>query len=129
MKKTKKEKSKNLSETTEKVRIDKMRNQAIVQQAYIDLIKNLKRCPTILEVSEHVNLSAVTIEKHISEMKFEPIQSPMRSLTPDVLASIYNSARKGQSASQKLWLQVMEGWVEDMNLGIKGDIEIEVKII
>lgn len=101
------------------------RNQALIQEIYIELVKELKRCPTILEVSEGVNLSVNTINKHIKKLKFEPLKSPLRSLTPDVLMSIVKSARRGSSASQKLWLQVMEGWAEKTEVKMK----LEAKII
>ena len=96
-------------------------NQALIQTAYLKLIKILKRCPTVLEVSKEVNISIEAINRHIKEMKFKTLESPLRALTPDVLVAIYNSARKGSSASQKLWVQLMEGWREGID--IKGDIK------
>jgi len=113
----------NLYKNDKKQRIDWFNNQALIQSAYVNLIIKLKRCPTVLEISEEVNLSITTINAHIAKMKFEPLQSPMRSLTPDVIASIYTAARKGQSASQKLWMQLMEGWSESTNMNITGSIE------
>ena len=53
-------------------------------------------------------------------MKFDPPKDLMRTLTPDVIMSIYRSARKGGSASQKLWMQIMESWSE--NIQISGEI-------
>lgn len=87
-------------------------NQALIQDAYIKLIKQLQRCPTTLEVSKEVNLSISTLDKHIKDLKFEPTKELIRTLTPDVVMAIANSARKGSSASQKLWMQIMEGWAE-----------------
>ncbi len=87
-------------------------NQAIIQDAYIKLIKQLQRCPTMLEISEHVNLSIKTLEKHVKDLKFEPTKELMRTLTPDVVMAIAESAKKGSSSSQKLWMQIMEGWTE-----------------
>ena len=87
-------------------------NQAIIQNAYIKLIKQLQRCPTMLEISEHVNLSIKTLEKHVKDLKFEPTKELMRTLTPDVVMAIAESAKKGSSSSQKLWMQIMEGWTE-----------------
>ena len=132
---TKKKKNSTSERTSKKVdenvpkedRIDWLRNQAIIQNAYIELIQHLHRCPTNLEVSEKVNLSVHTIKNHVKELKFEPLQSPLRSLTPDVIASIYNSARKGLPASQKLWMQIMEGWSEGMNLNISGSLEERIR--
>jgi hypothetical protein len=105
-------------------RVDWLRNQAIIQETYISLIQKLKRCPTVLEVSAETKLSISAIKNHVKEMKFEPQQSPLRSLTPDVLISIYNSSRKGQPASQKLWMQIMEGWKENMGLDLSGGVTI-----
>ena len=129
MKKQAKKVSKKIDENMPKVdRVDWLKNQAIIQQAYIELIQQLKRCPTNLEVSEKVNLSICTIKNHTKELKFEPLQSPMRTLTPDVLAAIYNSARKGSSQSQKLWMQIMEGWKENSNLNLSGGFLIEDRV-
>jgi len=128
MKQAKKKASKKVDENVPKEdRIDWLRNQAIIQNAYIELIQQLHRCPTNLEVSEKVNLSIHTIKNHVKELKFEPLQSPLRSLTPDVIASIYNSARKGLPASQKLWMQIMEGWKESSNVNLSGSIEEKIR--
>jgi hypothetical protein len=118
-----KQKQKKLSKTLPSdERIDWARNQALIQQTYIDLIKELKRCPTSYEVSQRVKISVTTIKKHVRQMKFEPQESPLRVLSPDVLISVYNSARKGTSASQKLWFQIMEGWVESTEVNLKNSI-------
>jgi len=105
-------------------RIDWLRNQAIIQETYVNLIQQLKRCPTVLEVSKKTDLSISAIRNHVKEMKFEPQQSPLRSLTPDVIASIYNSCRKGSAQSQKLWMQIMEGWKESSNVNLGGGVTI-----
>lgn len=98
------------------------KNQALIQNAYIKLIKEKKRCPTILEVSNEVNLSIHAIDNHVKEMKFEPLENSLRALTPDVITSIYETALKGSPASQKLWVQLMEGWREGID--IKADVKL-----
>jgi len=40
------------------------------------------------------------------------MDSYFRLLTPDIIVAIANSAKKGSSASQKLWMQIVEGWAE-----------------
>lgn len=57
-------------------------------------------------------MSINTLNKHVSKLKFEPLKDLMRTMTPDVVAAIAESAKKGSSASQKLWMQIMEGWTE-----------------
>jgi len=87
-------------------------NQALIQEAYLKLYIELKRCPTRLEISKYTNLSDKTIGKHVAKFKFEPSEDVLRLLTPDVIASIHKSSRKGNAASQKLWLQLFEGFSE-----------------
>ena len=106
----KKKEEKKLGKTSENITFQV--NQAIIQDAYIKLIKEKQRCTTMLEISEHVNLSIKTLENHVRHLKFEPTKELIRTLTPDVVMAIANSARKGSSASQKLWMQIKEGWAE-----------------
>jgi hypothetical protein len=120
----KKTKGKVLKSAKKEGRTDWLRNQALVQTAYVDLLKELKRCPTILEVANKVHLSIKAIDNHVKQLKFEPLGDSMRALTPDVVASIYNSARKGQPASQKLWMQIMEGWREKTEVEHSGGVKI-----
>ena len=87
-------------------------NHHIIRDSYVKLIKDFKRKPTIAEVSKDCNLSHNTIDKHIKELKFDPLKHPLRMLTEDVILSIANSAKRGSSASQKLWMQIAEGWSE-----------------
>lgn len=113
-----------IGDIEEKRNITWDRNQQLLQETYIKLLQELKRCPTILEVSKCVNLSRKTIRLHVKELKFEPSESPLRTLTPDVLASIYSSARKGSAQSQKLWMQIMEGWSEKTDVNLSGGVKI-----
>jgi len=99
-------------------------NQKLLQEAYVRLLQQLKRCPTITEVAQEVNLSVKTVKLHVKELKFQPLENPLRVLTPDVLASIYTAARKGSSPSQKLWMQIMEGWHEKSEMEHTGGVKI-----
>jgi hypothetical protein len=87
-------------------------NHAAIRDAYVRLIGDLKRRPTTDELAQMTTLSPATIQNHLKKLKFEPIAHPLRVLTDDVLISIHASAVDGNAASQKLWMQVMEGWRE-----------------
>ena len=87
-------------------------NHQIIRDTYVKLIKELTRKPTYQEVSDACNLSVNTIKKHIDTLKFNPLKHPLRILTEDVLMAIKKSAENGSSASQKLWMQICEGWTE-----------------
>ena len=87
-------------------------NHQIIRDSYVNLIKLHKRKPTYAEVSIDCKLSPKTIKKHIDTLKFDPLRHPLRILTEDVMLAIEDSAKKGSSASQKLWMQICEGWTE-----------------
>lgn len=105
-------------------------NHALITEAYLRLIKQLKRRPTLPEVQKEIARPAVenetlkiakklgidTICNHLQQLEFNPIDSPLRILTDQVLISVANTAMKGSSASQKLWFQLVEGWKEGTEL-------------
>ncbi len=103
-------------------------NQALIQKAYIRLLARLRRCPTIVEVSDYLNISTRTIDSHVKAMKFDKIKTPLRALTPDVLVAVYKASKKGKSASQKLWFQVVEGWKEGVDLGLTANKKVDIHV-
>lgn len=99
-------------------------NHSIIRTSYVDLIKKLKRKPTIKEVSEDCKLSPTTIKKHIKTLTFEPLKHPLRILTDDVIISIISSSKNGSSSSQKLYMQLLEGWNEKTIIEHEGQIDL-----
>lgn len=99
-------------------------NHSIIRDSYVRLIKKLKRKPTYDEVSKDANLSIKTIREHINTLKFEPQKHPLRILSDDILISIANAAKGGSAASQKLWMQICEGWTEKQIMEHTGDMNI-----
>ena len=101
-------------------------NHSIIRDSYVNLIKNFKRKPTQNEVAIETKLSRNTIQKHISILKFEPHKHPLRILTDDVIMSIANSAMDGSHGSQKLWMQIIEGWSERQVIKHEGQIDLKI---
>ena len=99
-------------------------NHAKIRDSYIKLIQSLERKPTYDEVSKDTNLSYKTIQKHADTLKFEPHKHSLRILTDDVMMSIANSAMDGSHGSQKLWMQIIEGWSERTVLEHEGEINL-----
>ena len=100
-------------------------NHRIISDSYLKLIKKLGRKPTYEEVVQDTGISRATLQKHIAELKFEPQEHPLRILTDEVILSIYKSAIKGSSASQKLWFMLMEGWNEHQVIEHTGNVNVE----
>ncbi|MBA7516159.1 hypothetical protein ES705_08204 [subsurface metagenome] len=94
-------------------------NNLIIRNSYVDLIEKLHRKPTQSEVSKDCKLSENTISKHIDTLSFEPLKNSLRILSDDVLISIYHTAMAGSTGSQRLWLQVSEGWSERLEVAVE----------
>jgi len=101
---------------TSRMRKDKKLNMTLIRDAILKYMKEQKKPPTAVELSKQLGISAETIGKHISNMSFDTEKSIWRSLTPDVVASILSSCKKGSSASQKLWMQIFEKFSERQEL-------------
>lgn len=91
-------------------------NNIVIRDGMVSLIKKLKRKPTTLEIAEYTGFHQQTIKAHIKKIKFKPQKSSLRVFTDDVLLSLLNSSRKGKVFSQKLWFQIMEGYIEKINV-------------
>lgn len=106
-----------------KERKDWTEHHAVIRDAYVEIIKIKKRCPTLKELHEATNYASQTIRDHLAKLEFDAMKTDMRVLTPDVLLAIANTAKAGSSSSQKLFLQVMEGFSEQSNINHTNDGE------
>jgi len=94
------------------IRVDWHQNHDRLSRAYLDLVKEHGRAPTIAQLSEAANLSAAAVKRHMKYLKFTPTKHPARVLTDSVIIGLASKAAAGDSAAAKLWFQVMEGWSE-----------------
>ena len=110
-------------------RADYDRNiNAIRDAIYAYIIESKGKAPSYTDLAERTGLSYRTIEKRYKEIEFKPMDSYFRLLTPDIIVAIAHSAKKGSSASQKLWMQIVEGWAERNELTGKDGTAINVTI-
>lgn len=100
------------STQTKQKRKDWEINHALITEAYLSLVKERLRAPTVQEVADMLGLTWDTVRKHVDELRFTPSTHPLRILTDKVIISIAQSAMEGNPGSQKLWMQLMEGWGE-----------------
>lgn len=110
-------------------RADYDRNISAIRDAiYAHIIETKGKAPTYTDLSERTGLSYKTIERRYKEIQFKPMDSYFRLITPDIIVAIANSCKKGNAASQKLWMQIIEGWSERQELTGKDGGAIEVQI-
>jgi predicted transcriptional regulator len=73
--------------------------------------------PSNIMIAKALGLTEQTVKKHFAALRFEPVVHPLRVLTDEVIYNIYKLSATN-SASQKLWLQVMEGWSESLDVKV-----------
>ena len=102
-------------------RIDVQRNKMIIRNAIIEYINEHTFPPSVVELEKIVKISQQTISEHIKEMDlFESDKVFYKAFTPEVIMNIKEGTKK-HPASQKLWMQVVEGWSEKTTTDIKFD--------
>lgn len=94
------------------------KNDIEIRNAKLKFLQENGRMPSHKELTAMTSLSYQTIRKHQKEMDFTELTKEFKSLTKDVVVSIFKSSLKGNTASQKLWLQVVEGWAEKREVSV-----------
>lgn len=70
------------------------------------------RVPTIGEIAERCGLHRCTVTEHMRFLKFDPLETPARLLTDEVLIGMARAGMKGNSGAAKLFMQIVHGWTE-----------------
>jgi len=108
-------------------RRDKEQNEVALHDAFIKLLLDYKRRPTYRELADYTGLHYNTVRKHMKNVHDRTIEelkktnlADFRILTQDVILGIFKAALDGNVGSQKLWLQLVEGWREGMDMTSNG---------
>jgi hypothetical protein len=84
-------------------RQDVSRNRALIRRVMLDCIKNELRAPTVQEICEATGLSDKTVKAHKKHIKLGDGKSNIyQDLTPDVMLSLYKSAKGFTYTAEKL---------------------------
>lgn len=115
----------NRSEEQKQKAISKLREKAErtrtqVRDAYIFCCKEYRRSPTLREIAKKSKLALTTVHKYVSDIKPTDF-SEYRFLTSDVVGAVYASAMAGNTQSQKLWMEVVEGHGQKLDDKVSGD--------
>ena len=104
------------------LRKDKRFNQIAIRNELLRSIEENGYIPSEKELSKATGLSVQAISRHINEMDFEADKDFYKMFTPEVVMNIKKSSER-HPASQKLWLQVIEGWNEKTSMNVTFDSE------
>ncbi len=85
-------------------------NHRVISDAYIDILKEKGKAPTINQVVESTGLAYNTVRKHLNELVFDTSSHPLRILSDDIIAKLGQKALSGSYHHMKLWFELMENW-------------------
>ena len=93
-------------------RFDYCENHQAIMREMIKFTASNGFPPTQKQLAAATQLSEVTIWKHCKEITLSNVVPDYRPFTPRILAGLAAKAAKGDAQAAKLWLQVIEGWIE-----------------
>lgn len=83
-----------------------------IENAYIQLINELKRAPTMQEVADKCNIHRNTVQRHCKDISLDDFRPSIKLHTGSVLLGLVKKAREGHAPEVKLFAQLIHGWVE-----------------
>lgn len=82
-----------------------------LKKAFMELLKEQKEVPSITQVAERAGISKRQAYRHWKKFEWKDVYGDhFRSFTPDVLTALLLTAKKGNPAAIKLWMELVEGW-------------------
>ena len=120
-KKTSQKLAKSIHKKSKKKRIRKDKETHLIEiDRYVTkIIKEENRIPHQVEIAKAVHLSRETVSKLLGEISLAEIAKThvSRLKTSDFIASMLIKGQAGNIAAAKLWLQIVHGWVDRINIG------------
>lgn len=99
------------------------RNHVLIRKELVKFLRKEKRPPTDLELAKVTGITEQTIRNHRHELDileyFEDEKKKAATLLPEVIMSIYASAKGGSAKSQELFLQAVVNWEKQSGVKLK----------
>lgn len=112
-------------------------NQKKILDALLKLADEENPFPSYQQISDKTKemlgkhgISKRTVERHYKSLDFGYICERERIYTPGVVRSIGDAAKKGKARSQKLYTQLLEGYIErkDHKVEQAGELQVNANI-
>lgn len=113
-------------------RQDWKRTHASILNAYFRLFAEGKRPPTQEKIAKECDISRETVNRHIRDLKLEDFVPNVKVRTYQVLNGLSKRAEKGYAAEVRLWMQLIYGWNDKLELkedGLPKFSGIKVEIV
>jgi hypothetical protein len=109
-------------------------NEALIKAAYMKVLKEQKRMPTLIEVGEMCHISSETVRQHLKAIDINDLIEPFKLMGSNVLQGLTERAEAGDAAAARLFFFLIFDKVErkeikaDVNANVKANVKATVKI-
>jgi hypothetical protein len=109
-------------------------NEALIRAAYMKVLKEQKRMPTLVEVGEMCHISSETVRLHLKAIDINELIEPFKLMGSNVLQGLTERAEAGDAAAARLFFFLIFDRVErkeikaDVNANVKADVKATIKI-
>jgi hypothetical protein len=109
-------------------------NEALIKAAYMKVLKEQKRMPTLIEVGEMCHISSETVRLHLKAIDINDLIEPFKLMGSNVLQGLTERAEAGDAAAARLFFFLIFDKVErkeikaDVNANVKANVKATVKI-
>ena len=119
-------KAKKKSPKVAKVRIDKRRHLILIDEFVSRYIIAEKKFPSNYTIADNIGLSRNAVDRLIKEIDLKAIcgNHASRAKLSELLWSLLNNGKKGNTPAAKLWLQLAFEWVEKQSIEHSGQLNI-----
>jgi hypothetical protein len=109
-------------------------NEALIKAAYMKVLKEQKRMPTLVEVGEMCHISSETVRLHLKAIDINDLIEPFKLMGSNVLQGLTERAEAGDAAAARLFFFLIFDKVErkeikaEVNANVKANVKATVKI-
>lgn len=105
-------------------------NQVKILEAYKRLADGGNVLPSYDDLAKEADVSLSTVKRHFKHLDFDYVCKRQRIFTPEVVDAIRKSAIEGKPRAQKLYAQIVEGYIEkkDHKETIVGDLNVNADV-
>jgi predicted transcriptional regulator len=106
-----------------------LENDALIKAAYMKVLKEQKRMPTLAEAGELCGITSETVRLHLKAIDINDLIEPFRLMGSNVLQGLTEKAEAGDAAAARLFFFLIFDKVErkEIKADIKADIDAKVK--
>ena len=109
---------------TNKKRTDFEYNHYLISESFHKLLVANKRVPTLKAIAKDSGLHLNTVHTHLKQLSFEEVKPKFKLMTERILTTLgVNAMNKGKAPEVKLFMQLVEGFMDKTESNHTIDLE------